>query len=102
MHKRYLFRVMFRGIFRFLKSRQFQTSYLIMPRHVKLFMDGCGFQLHRVETAMREVPSFDSVRRPFAKYWHPDAEKRRQPALYKLDFQINPLVKTVENMPIFL
>lgn len=102
-HKRHLFRILLRGAFRFLKSRKFQTSYLIMPPHVKRYMDGCGFRLTDMpESHLLPSDSHDVVRRAFYKYWRPESPIHEQPAVYNLDFRIKPLMKIVMGQRIYL
>lgn len=102
-HKRHLFRILLCGAFRFLKSRKFQTSYLIMPPHVKRYMDGCGFRLTDMPNAqLIPSPAHDRVRTTFYKYWKPQSPIHEQPAVYNLDFRIKPLMKIVQGQRIYL
>lgn len=103
LHKRHLFRVLLRGAFRFLKSRKYRTSYVIMPPHVKRYMVGCGFVMHDMpESQLIASEAHDKMRRSFSKYWKPDRPVREQPAVYKLDFRIKPLFKEVKGQKVVL
>jgi hypothetical protein len=103
LHKRYLFRRLLRTMFAYMEKQEIRTVFAIVPLHVKVFLEQTGFRLTGVPTAVPDMSDKHAfMRQAFQKYWRPDAETSRQPALYTIDFRLSPLVRIVDGQSILI